>query len=86
MIESAPIQAASLTMPSMVISPILLDVYIVGRGKLLKSISVSPAETKDKINIYNGKYRGFKRMLYGYKKLMDGYVANKKPPQAGVLN
>jgi len=25
-------------------------------------------------------------MLYGYKKLMDGYVANKKPPQAGVLN
>jgi len=25
-------------------------------------------------------------MLYGYKKLMDGYVGNKKPPQAGVLN
>jgi len=25
-------------------------------------------------------------MLYGYKKLMDGYVDNKKPPQAGVLN
>jgi len=24
-------------------------------------------------------------MLYGYKKLMDGYVANKKPPQAGVF-
>jgi len=25
-------------------------------------------------------------MLYGYKKLMDGYVGNKKPPLAGVLN
>jgi len=24
-------------------------------------------------------------MLYGYKKLMDGYVGNKKPPQAGVF-
>jgi hypothetical protein len=70
----------------MVISPILLTVYIVGRGKLLKSISFSPAETKHKISIYNGKYRSFKRMLYGYKKLMDGYVDNKKPPQAGVLN
>jgi hypothetical protein len=69
----------------MVISPILLTVYIVGRGKLLKSISVSPAETKHKISIYNGEYRGFKRMLYGYKKLMDGYVGNKKPPQAGVI-
>jgi len=22
-------------------------------------------------------------MLYGYKKLMDGYVANKKPPASG---
>jgi len=38
--------------------------------------------------MYNGKYRGFNRIPYGwlYKKLMDGYVANKKPPQAGVLN
>jgi len=22
-------------------------------------------------------------MLYGYEKLMDGYVANKKPPASG---